>query len=292
MTSLSLLDAALEGPRIMRRHPVVVLCWALFSLVMLPLLGLLAKMVLNEQERLALAQRQSSADPRDILDMVSQLGGVMVLLIMVALVLGAILSAAIMRSVLHPEEKRVAYLRLGREELRLLVVSLITWAAALMVTIIPGGVVALGAALLGGTPAAGWFTFIGGLTVLALSTWVAVRLSMLAPHAFVVGHIDPRAAWLLTHGQFWRLLGLFVMVIVMCVLVSILGTTLSTIVGAVIAGGLEDPIAAGAAASHPRLILALVANLLLAPIFLTLQAVIVTAAPAAAFRQLAASEAT
>ena len=274
----------------MRRHPVVVLCWALFSLVMLPLLGLLAKLVLSEQQRLDMAQRQSSADPRDILDMVSQLGGVMVLLIMLALVLGAILSAAIMRSVLHPEEKRLAYLRLGREELRLLVVSLITWAAALMVTIIPGGVVALGAALLGGTPAAGWFTFLGGLTVLALSTWVAVRLSMLAPHAFVVGHIDPRAAWLLTHGQFWRLLATIVIVIVMCVLVSILGTTLSTIVGAVIAGGLEDPIAGGAAASHPRLILALLANLLLAPIFLTLQAVIVTAAPAAAFRQLAKTE--
>jgi hypothetical protein len=292
MTSLSPLDAALEGPRIMRRHPVVVLCWALFSLVMLPLLGLLAKMVLSEQQRLDMAQRQSSADPRDILDMVSQLGGVMVLLIMLALVLFAILSAAIMRSVLHPEEKRLAYLRLGREELRLLVVSLITWAAALMVTIIPGGVVALGAALLGGgTTASGWFTFLGGLIVLALSTWVAVRLSMLAPHAFIVGHIDPRAAWLLTHGQFWRLLVLFVMVIVMCVGVSILGTTLSTIVGTVIAGGLEDPIAGGPAASHPRLILALLANLLLAPIFLTLQAVIVTAAPAAAFRQLAKSEA-
>lgn len=275
----------------MRRHPVVVLCWALFSLVMLPLLGLLAKLVLSEQQRLDMAQRQSSADPRDILDMVSQLGGVMVLLIMLALVLGAILSAAIMRSVLHPEERRLAYLRLGREELRLLVVSLITWAAALMVTIIPGGVVALGAALLGGTPAAGWFTFLGGLTVLGLSTWVAVRLSMLAPHAFIVGHIDPRAAWLLTHGQFWRLLATIIIVIVMCVLVSILGTTLSTIVGAVIAGGLEDPIAGGAAASHPRLILALLANLLLAPIFLTLQAVIVTAAPAAAYRQLARVEA-
>lgn len=275
----------------MRRHPVVVLCWALFSLVMLPLLGLLAKMVLSEQQRLAMAQRQASADPRDILDMVSQLGGVMVLLIILALVLGAILSAAIMRAVLHPEERRMAYLRLGREELRLLVVSLITWAAALMVTIIPGGVVALGASLISGATASGWFTFIGGLTVLALSTWVAVRLSMLAPHAFIVGHIDPRAAWLLTHGQFWRLLVLFVTVIVMCIGVSILGTTLSTIVGAVIAGGLEDPIAGGPAASHPRLILALLANLLLAPIFLTLQAVIVTAAPAAAFRQLAEGEA-
>jgi len=214
----------------------------------------------------------------------------LVLLIMLALVLGAILSAAIMRAVLHPEQQRWAYLRVGREDLRLLVVSLIHWAATLMVMVIPGGVVALGTALLGGTPAAGWFGFLGALTVIGLSTWVAVRLSLLAPHAFMVGHIDPRAAWLLTHGQFWRLLAMLVSVIVMCVVVSILGATVSSIVGAVIAGGLEDPIAGGAAASHPRLILALLANLLLAPVFLTLQAVIVTAAPAAALRQLTAGE--
>ncbi len=274
----------------MRRQPGVVLAWAVFSLVMLPLLGLLAKLVLSEQQRLAMAQRQSSADPRDILDMVSQLGGVMVLLIIAALVLGAILSAAIMRAVLQPDQRRWAYLRVGREDLRLLVVSLIAWAAALMVAVIPGGVVALGAALLGGTPVAGWFTFLGGLTVIGLSTWVAVRLCLLAPHAFQVGHIDPRAAWLLTHGQFWRLLVMLVLVILMCLGVSVLGTTVSTLVGAVLAGGLEDPIAGGAAASHPRLILALLANLLLAPIFLTLQAVIVTAAPAAAFRQLSKAE--
>ncbi|WP_419317841.1 hypothetical protein ACN2C7_15035 [Caulobacter sp. ErkDOM-E] len=291
MTLLSPVDAALEGLRIMRRHPVVVLAWAGFSLVTLPLLGLLVKMVLGEQDRADLALRSSSADPREILDIVSRLGGVMVLLIMLALVLGAILSAAIMRAVLHPEQRRWAYLRVGREDLRLLVVSLIHWAATLMVMVIPGGVVALGTALLGGTPVAGWFGFLGALTVIGLSTWVAVRLSLLAPHAFMVGHIDPRAAWLLTHGQFWRLLAMLVIVIVLCVIVSILGATVSSIVGAVLAGGLEDPIAGGPAASHPRLILALLANLLLAPVFLTLQAVIVTSAPAAALRQLTAGEA-
>jgi len=291
MTALSPVDAAFEGLRTMRRHPVVVLAWAGFSLVTLPLLGLLVKMVLGEQDRADLALRSSSADPREILDIVSRLGGVMVLLIMLALVLGAILSAAIMRAVLHPEQRRWAYLRVGREDLRLLVVSLIHWAATLMVMVIPGGVVALGTALLGGTPVAGWFGFLGALTVIGLSTWVAVRLSLLAPHAFMVGHIDPRAAWLLTHGQFWRLLAMLVIVIVLCVIVSILGATVSSIVGAVLAGGLEDPIAGGPAASHPRLILALLANLLLAPVFLTLQAVIVTSAPAAALRQLTAGEA-
>jgi hypothetical protein len=290
MTLLSPAAAAFEGLRTLRRHPLSVLAWAGFSLVMLPLLGLLAKLVLGEQDRANLALRSSSADPREILDFISRVGGVMVLLILLALVLGAILSAAIMRAVLRPQEHGWAYLRIGREDLRLLVVALIHWAAALMVAVIPGGVVALGTALLGDSPAAGWFGFLGGLTVIGLSTWVAVRLSLLAPHAFISGHIDPRAAWLLTHGQFLRLLGMIVIVIATCLIVSILGTTISSIVGAVIAGGLEDPIAGGPAASHPRLILALLANLLLAPVFLTLQAVIVTAAPAAAFRQLAGGE--
>lgn len=292
MTTLSPVEAALEGLRTMRRKPLVVLSWAVFSLVMLPLLGLFAKMVLGEQDRADLAMRSSSADPREVLHIVSKLGGMMVVLIMLALVLGAILSAAIMRSVLHPEQRRFAYLRIGRDELRLFGVSVISWAAALMVAVIPGGVVALGTAVLAGSPLAGWFGFLGALTVLGLSTWVAVRLSMLGPHAYMNGHIDPRAAWLLTHGQFLRLLAMQVLVIVMCVLVSILGTTVSSIVGAVIGGGLEagDPGVSGAVASHPRLILALLANLLLAPVFLTLQAVILASAPAAAYRQLSKVE--
>jgi hypothetical protein len=159
-----------------------------------------------------------------------------------------------------------------------------------MVTVIPGGVVALGSALLAETGAGGWFTFLGGLVVMGLSTWVAVRLSLLAPHAFMVGHIDPRAAWLFTHGQFWKLLAMFAIVIVSCIVISILGTTISSIVGAIIAGGLESDDVSGVAASHPRLILALLANLLLAPIFLTLQAVMVASAPAEAFRELAAEK--
>jgi hypothetical protein len=290
MTLLSPTRAALAGFRIMRRQPLVVLAWAVFSLVMLPLLGLLVKVGLGEKQRADVALRSGSADPREILDMVSQLGGVMILLILLALVLGAMLSAAIMRAVLQPEQRAFAYLRVGREDVRLLVVSLIHWAAALMVTVIPGGIVALATTLLAGTPVGGWVGFLGGLVVIGLSTWVAVRLSLLAPHAFIAGHIDPRAAWLLTHGQFFRLLAMVVIVIAACVGVSILGTTVSGIVVAVIGGGLEDNVPQSVG-GNPRLILSLLANLLLAPVFLTLQAVIVTAAPAAAYGQLAGSKA-
>jgi hypothetical protein len=106
---------------------------------MLPILGLLAKIVLGEEGRAGPGPAASSADPREILDLVSHLGGVMVLLIAMALVLGAVLSGGDHPLGARAEEKRFAYLRLGKEELQLLVVSLITWAAALGVTVIPSG---------------------------------------------------------------------------------------------------------------------------------------------------------
>lgn len=277
-------DAALEGLRTMRRKPVTVIAWAAFSLVMLPILGLIAKIVLGEEGRTALAGRVGSADPRELLDLITHLGGAMVLLIALALVLGSVLQAAIIRSVLEPRNDRFAYLRLGREEVQLLIVSLITWAAALGVTVIPSGAVVLGAALLSG-PAAGWFATLGALAVIGLSMWVAVRLSLLGPHAFSHHHIDIRAAWIQTHGQFFRLLAMFAMTIVLSAIVSIIGATVSSVVGNLISGGMQ-PADGGVVASHPRLILTLLANLLLAPVFLTLQTVILVSAPAKAFAHL------
>lgn len=277
-------DAALEGLRTMRRKPLTVLAWAAFSLVMLPILGLIAKIVLGEEGRATLAGRVGSADPRELLDLVTHLGGAMVLLVALALVLGAVLQAAIIRSVLEPANDRLAYLRLGREEVQLLIVSLITWAAALGVTVIPSGAVVLGAALLSGA-AAGWFATVGALAVIGLSMWVAVRLSLLGPHAFSHHHIDVRAAWIQTHGQFFRLLAMFVLTIVLSAVVSIIGTIVSGVLGNLMSGGI-DPADGGVVASHPGLILTLLANMLLAPIFLTLQTVILVSAPAKAFAHL------
>lgn len=277
-------DAALEGLHTMRRKPLTVLAWAAFSLVMLPILGLIAKIVLGEEGRAALAGRVGSADPRELLDLVTHLGGAMLLLVALALVLGAVLQAAIIRSVLEPGNDRLAYLRLGREEVQLLIVSLITWAAALGVTVIPSGAVVLGAALLSGA-AAGWFATLGALAVIGLSMWVAVRLSLLGPHAFSHHHIDVRAAWIQTHGQFFRLLAMFAMTIVLSAIVSIIGTIVSGVLGNLMSGGI-DPIGGGVVSGHPGLILTLLANMLLAPIFLTLQTVILASAPAKAFAHL------
>lgn len=268
-------DAALEGVRTLRRKPKAVAAWAAFALVMLPILGVIVQIVLGPEGRAVLRGRGASADPREILELVTHLGGAMLLLILLALAMGSVLTAAIIRSVLQPEDKRFAYLRLGKEEIQLLIVSLITWVAALLATVIPSGAVVLGAALLSGG-AATWFAFLGGLAVIGLSLWIAVRLSLLGPHAFSHHHIDVRTAWIQTHGQFWRLLGMYVMVIAMTAAISIIGTVVGSLIGWVIS----------LAAGYPALILASLVNIFLVPIVLTLQAVVVTAAPARAFAHL------
>jgi hypothetical protein len=268
----------------MRRKPATVLAWAGFSLVMLPILGLLVKIALGDEGRQVLAGRGSSADPRELLDLVLHLGGVMVLLIALALLLGAVLQAAIIRSVLEPNNKRFAYLRLGKEEIQLLVVSLITWATALVCTVIPSGALVLGSALLSGAAQA-WFAFLGGLAVIAFSLWVAVRLSLLGPHAFSHHHIDLRAAWMQTHGQFWRLLGMFVMTVILGILVPLIGAGLASLIGK----GLTASVNLGAngfQSSNSWLILSLLPPIFLTPIFLTLQTVVLVAAPARAFAHL------
>ena len=194
------------------------------------------------------------------------------------------LQAAIIRSVLEPNNRRFAYLRLGKEELQLLVVSLITWAAALVCTVIPSGVLVLGSALLTGAAQA-WFAFLGGLAVIGFSLWVAVRLSLLGPHAFSHHHIDIRAAWVQTHGQFLRLLGMFVMTMLLSVLVPLLGAFIASQIGKALTAGVNLG-ASGFLASNSWLILSLLANIMLAPVFLTLQTVILVSAPARAFAQL------
>ncbi|WP_184717610.1 hypothetical protein [Caulobacter sp.] len=268
-------DAALEGLRTVRRKPKAVAAWAAFALVMLPVLGLIVQIVLGPEGRAVLRGRGASADPREILELVTHLGGAMVLLIVLALAIGAVLAAAIIRSVLQPDDKRFAYLRLGKEEIQLLIVSLITWVAALLATVIPSGAVVLGTALLSGS-ASTWFAFLGGLAVIGLSLWIAVRLSLLGPHAFSHHHIDVRTAWIQTHGQFWRLLAMYVMVIVMTAVISIVGTIVASLIGWVIS----------LAAGYPALILASLVNIVMVPIVLTLQAVVVTSAPARAFAHL------
>ena len=123
-----------------------------------------------------------------------------------------------------------------------------------------------------------WIAFLGGLAVIGLSMWVGVRLSLLSPQTFAEGRINVRESWVLTHGHFWGLLGMFVLNLLMA-----LGATMAmSLVGGVLTG----LIALIGGGSKLFVILGLLVNLLIAPLIVTVQTVILTAGPARAYRQL------
>ncbi len=281
MIALSPVAAALEGPRTMRRHPVSLLIWGGLYLGSLILLSVLLVAVFGDEVRRDLAQTRFTADPREVLQLISHLGGAMALIILLAAAMSAVLAGAILRSVMHPEQSQGAYLRLGADEVRLFVVALIAWATALFVTAIPSGALTLLTATVAGAGARGlsaWIAFLGGLAVIGLSMWVGVRLSLLSPQTFAEGRINVRESWVLTHGHFWGLLGMFVLNLLMA-----LGATMAmTLVGGLLTG----VIALIGGGTKLFVILGLLVNLLIAPLIVTVQTVILTAGPARAYRQL------
>lgn len=281
MIVLSPVAAALEGPRTMRRHPVSLLIWGGLYLGSLILLSVLLVAVFGDEVRRDLAQTTFTADPREVLQLISHLGGAMALIVLLAAAMSAVLAGAILRSVMHPEQSQGAYLRLGADEVRLFVVALIAWAAALFVAAIPSGALTLLTATVAGAGARGlsaWIAFLGGLGVIGLSMWVGVRLSLLSPQTFAEGRINVRESWVLTHGHFWGLLGMFVLNLLM----ALAATMAMSLVGGVLTG----LIALIGGGTKLFVILGLLINLLIAPLIVTVQTVILTAGPARAYRQL------
>lgn len=287
MTTFSPVEAALEGLRTARHRPGLVLTWAASYFVMLALLGVFMALVLGGEVRQDIALLARTNDPGELIEIVARRNGLLLVLILLALGFISVLSTAIIRSVLHPGESRLAYLRVGPEEGRQFLVSLINSGLALVVTAIPTALLLLvGTALFqaGAVTAAGWLGFLGTLAVTGLSVWVAVRLSLFSAVTFAEGTINPRRAWTLTHGHFWHLMGMFLLTLLLALLVSVIGSILSGVVVAMFGGGADSAVL--------LVLVGLLANLLMAPFFLTVQTVILVSAPASAYGRLHASELT
>ncbi|CAN5481636.1 hypothetical protein BH10PSE3_BH10PSE3_37120 [soil metagenome] len=287
MTTFSPVQAALEGLRMTRRKPLVVLAWAACYFAMVTALGMILAFAFGGTVRADLAQLPSNlrdwSDVRQWIDIVARRQGTLLPLIALAVALQSVITVAIMRSVLHPQEYRLAYMRLGPAEARQFVVALVDGAVALVVTALPSAVLVLiGAGLisLGTVETNRWVEVIGAVAVAALSIWARVRLWLLSITTFAEGRLDLRRTWALTDHHFWHLTLMFIVVL----LVTLSVWVIQSIVAGLILGF------SGGATNIVMLALSGLANLLLAPFFFTIQMVILTAAPARAYYDLHESE--
>ena len=283
MTTFSPVQAALEGLRMTRRKPLVVLAWAACYFAMLVALGLVVAFAFGGTVRADLALLSRTNDLRELIDIVARRKGTLLPLIALAVALQSVITVAIMRAVVRPDDRRLAYLRIGAEEGRQFIVALVGWAVALVATALPSAVLVLiGAGLisLGAVETNRWVEVLGAIAVACLSIWAGVRLSLLSITTFAEGKIDLRRTWALTDHHFWHLLGMYAAAFVITFLVSVI----QTIVAGLILGF------SGGVTNMVMLALSGLANMLLAPFFFTVQMVILTAAPARAYYDLHASE--
>ncbi len=248
MARFSVSSAATAGFGVIGRAPLAVLAWGLVVLVAMvwPLVSLMWALApqfidviktMPEQGSTAAAAGNDPAMLGRMMQLQTSMMGVNAITWLGGAVIKGVVAGAVFRAVLQPDQKRWAYLRLGKSELWLALVTLVQGVLLMMAYFavaiggfILGMIVYLAGAAMGevGKLVAGFLIVLVVLAAAGLLIWGVLRLSMAGPMSFAEGEFRLFESWAFTRGQSGRLLGmaLLLMVIVMAlemVLYAILG---------------------------------------------------------------------
>lgn len=283
-------DAAFEGFRLVRRKPMVILWWSLaylaFFLLLIATVGPSFLALMPQLEAISDVARPT---PEQFGPILQTYGLIFLIAVPISIIMSAVLSTAVARAVLAPEDGRFGYMRLGMDEVRVGVVTLALGllllvayvAAALLIGVLTfvGSLVNGGVAIL--------MAIIGVLLVLAALVWIAVRLSLAVPITYAEKRIAIFDSFQTTKGRFWPLLGMAVIAVMMTILVSLLGMIIGLPFQLMGGAAFEAAIQSGEteaviAALGPMVIVGLLLNLVLS----SLQLAVLYAPFSAAYRDL------
>lgn len=243
MAEFSATDAALEGFRITRERPRDVAVWAGFIFICSLAATVLAILLAGESINTfrTLQENRGETDPTEILNRLAPLAPVGLLLGPLALLYSAMLSCAVFRAVLRPGEGGPGLLRLGGDELRVALATLVLFLLAVGVGI--GLSIALIALIAAGAAAGGGLavliSIVAVIATFCAVIWITVRLSMALPMTFYEKRVRVFESWRLTKGRFWPLFGMYLLSTVLVILISLLGTVILFPLAALAGGGLS-----------------------------------------------------
>ncbi len=208
-------NAAFEGFRITREQPLAVLAWAGVWLLGLLAIGIAVQpaMAPFAQEVIATKGNFGAWSEKAQAAFLSS----MWVTFPISLVIQAILAPALYRAILTPEARSFAYLRVGMDELRALVIFAATAAISFALSYGGDALEKLAAGTVGL-----WLGVLIGTAVSMASIYLAVRFSLLAPRSVREGRFAIKPALATTRRLFWPLLGMGVIAGVMAVLVVLL----------------------------------------------------------------------
>lgn len=205
--SLPSTDHALHGFAVIRRHPDALALWGLYFLTMVVFASWLTASLAPgggpDEAAVGLIQR-------GLTTWTGQLLAAAVLFLA-----NVVLSCAVYRAILRRDEPGFLFLKLGADEIRVLVVQAVLWLLTLLVQLAfayMGMLTALAAALAGGRALKPEAAMAVGLAapvlivgVFALYIWASVRLSLTLPMTFAERKIGFAAAWRLSQRHVWAM---------------------------------------------------------------------------------------
>jgi hypothetical protein len=290
---LSVTEAAIEGLRVAKRAPGTVAIWAGVYCLGLFLAILLAFLCVGAP-LFSLVAKPASTPFSDALaeQMFAGVGLGILIVIPVLSLMSAMLAAAIFRSVLKPDERGFAYLKLGGDEFRLLGAMILVNLVTLAVLGVVGGAVA--AAVYALWAQSKMLSFLlgafGGMAVAVLMIWIGVRLSLAYILTFAERRIQLRSSWDLTKGRFWPLLGMILIVAVINIgigfAVSVAGGIIQMIVAAPAMMSMGADASPELGSMSVLVIIAALINFVLNLVAIGLQLVVTYAPQASVYKQL------
>lgn len=220
-------EAAFEGFRVVRRKPMAVIFWALFyMLIMVAALALIGGSLIGLMGMAEELEATSPTSPEAFMPILASYMAILAVVLPVSLLASAMIYAAVARAVLRPAESAFGYLRLGMDEVRVLVVSLVLFVVFVALTALLGGIVGVAIAVTAAAeaPALWLLVVLLVLAAIAVCIWLAVRLSLAIPITMAERRIAIFDSFALTKGRFWPLLGMALLAGVMSIVVSLLGS--------------------------------------------------------------------
>jgi hypothetical protein len=240
MATFSASDAAFSGFTLARSKPRVFLIWSLVLVAMSVVTSAVTILTAGRAIMDMQAAGQSD-DPQVALQALATLAPFYLVALIFTLLYYGVATAAVNRMVLRPEDDRNAFIRLGGDEMRMVLVMIAQWLigagvsfAAVLLTAVLAGV----ASAAGGAVAGVIVGILIGAAGVALILLVSVRLSLALPQSFATGRVNIFGSWALTRGRFWPILGAYLLAIILLIVTYLLAFAVMAVVALGLGGGL------------------------------------------------------